>query len=200
MLHFLHAPEQVGFPPIMNADASLGSWRTAYQSALVAMNLFEADNFALAREVGATKQISRKGQRWATARTAAELRTWPFHRRRPWANSGNCRLTDFLCGEITSLRLLGVWLFGSTRDILALLPRRGIGWRLPLSRLVRNYFYARIRQQLLCKCMPPPQNPPPFYRRWTKTPGLRICVVTISLPQHSNHPLPILSLWSCLGT
>ena len=58
-LHFLHVPDQVGFPPIMNADASLGSWRTANPSALVAMNLFEADKFALVREAGATKQISR---------------------------------------------------------------------------------------------------------------------------------------------
>ena len=50
----LHAPGQVGFPPTMNADASAGFPRMAYQSATVAMDLCESEKFALVRLVGNT--------------------------------------------------------------------------------------------------------------------------------------------------
>ena len=53
-LNFSHALGQVGFPPTMNADASLGCSCAAYHGSIVAMNLREAGEFALNRHVGAT--------------------------------------------------------------------------------------------------------------------------------------------------
>ena len=51
LLKLLHAPA-----PSMNADASLGFARTAYQSATAAMNLREAGKFALVRFAGTTSR------------------------------------------------------------------------------------------------------------------------------------------------
>ena len=54
--NFLHSNGLIGFPPAMNADASLGLACMEYQSAIVATSTCEAGEFALIHFVGATSR------------------------------------------------------------------------------------------------------------------------------------------------
>ena len=50
------APAQVGFPPTINTEASIGLPRMGYQSSEVAFNLRDADGFLLVYLVGPTSR------------------------------------------------------------------------------------------------------------------------------------------------
>ena len=69
------APGQAGFPPIMNADASIGLSGVSYQGAEVALNPCEAGKFALSRLLGTSSCAHSENKTDITQR--AEVGCWP---------------------------------------------------------------------------------------------------------------------------